>query len=346
MGTRIILRLGGIIGGLALVLVGVVYGIAPGLPGAGQLGYSRESRFYVLDVARSIQHPLLDSPAQAQWSPDGDQLMYVNRADAAEQIVISQVYEPEARTIYPTQDEPGIVAHSPAWSPFDSHIAFTYAQEGSKALDLVVLEPDSGRSQIENIAGGIPQETALNWTAADRLRYVSVDTGTVRLSEIRLNETEPVIVREWSFSTMAARRAALSADGRRFVLPAIVPYDLNFELYLFDVASDEVRNLSNRSTHNDTNPVWSPDERHILFRSLTDSGQYLVLMNPDGSDQQTLFHIREGLFSQVNWSPDGEQVSYVLNQSGDKRLCIFRAADSTVNCPASDVDQASWRPNN
>lgn len=342
MSIRIILKLGTIIGLLALVLVAIVYAVAPVLPGAGQLGYSSQSRFYVLDVARSIEHPLLEDPAQPQWSPDGEQIMYIDRAGSAdsESILVSQMYEPGAQVLYPTQAENGIVTHLPAWSPFDSHIAFTYTEAGSQ--ELVVLEP--GTAQIENITTLIPEGTVLNWTAADHLRYVSVDTGVVRLNEVSLNETEPVVVREWPFPTMSVRQAALSADGSRFILPAIVSHDLNFELYLFDAQSDEVLNLTNRSLFNDTNPVWSPDEQHILFRSLTDSGQYLVMMNPDGSDQQTLFHIQEGLFNQANWSPDGKQVSYVLNQSGRKRLCIFRTADQTVTCPAHNVDQVSWRP--
>jgi Tol biopolymer transport system component len=347
MGIKFILRLGMWIGVLALLLVGAMVGIAPLLPGAGQLGYSSESRFYMLDVARSIPHALLDTPTQPQWSPDGDQLVYVNRAaqNEPEHVMISQVFEPGSQVLYPTQAENGIVTHLPAWSPFDSHIAFTYTETGSNTLDLVVLEPAAGVPQIKRITRGLPADVSFTWTAADRLRYVSVHSGYVSLNELRLNETEPVAVHTWRFGTMSVRPAALSSDGTRFILPAIVPQDLNFELYLFDVESDEVRNLTNRSTYNDTNPIWSPDEQHILFRSLTDTGQFLVMMNADGSDQEILFHIKEGLFNQVNWSPDGEYISYVFSFSGSKRLCIFQAANRTVNCPAADVDQATWRPN-
>lgn len=347
MGIRIILRLGVMIGVLALALVALVYGIAPLLPAAGQLGYSSESRFYVLDVARSIPHALLEAPIQPQWSPDGDQLVYVNRAaqNAPEHVMISRVFEPGAQVLYPTQTENGVVAHLPAWSPFNSRIAFTYAQPGSEGLELVVLEPEAGISQIENLTAMIPEGTLLRWTAADRLRYVTAANGLVRLYELRLNAAEPAVVREWIFPTLSVRQAALTADGERFILPAIVPQDLNFELYLFDAASADVRNLTKRSLYNDTNPVWSPDEQHILFRSLTGTGQFLVVMKPDGSDQQILFQIREGLFNQANWSPDGTSISYVWSSSGSKQLCIFQAADSRITCPAAGVDQVSWRPN-
>lgn len=347
MNIRIFLKLGALIGLLALALVGVMYGIAPLLPGASQLGYSSESRFYVMDVGRGIQHPLLDDPAQPWWSPDGEQMAFIRHAPQlmADRVMIAQMYTSGPQVMYPAEVQNGVVLHSPAWSPFDSRLAFTYLETGTTALQLVVLEPDTGSARRERISGGIPAGSILNWTGANRLRYVSVEKDRVRLNELRLNEVEPVVVREWPFPTVSTRQAVLSADGSHFILPAVAPNNLNFELYLFDTDVDAVRNLTNRRTHNDTNPVWSPDEQRILFRSLTDSGQYLVLMNTDGSEQQTLFHVREGLLSQVQWSPDGEQISYVLNQGGHKRLCIFRMTASTVNCPAQGVDQASWRPN-
>jgi dipeptidyl aminopeptidase/acylaminoacyl peptidase len=206
------------------------------------------------------------------------------------------------------------------------------------------VEPDRGRIRTADVSRILPKNVSLTWTGVDRLRYVTVSGDRVQLKEFGPYDLEPALLRQWPFETTLIREAVLSPEGTRFILPAMTPTSLNFELYLFDLNSDEVRNLSNRPVHNDTNPVWSPNGKHILFRSLNDAGQFLVTMTVDHLDQTTLYRLTDALIHQALWSPDGRRVSFLAAQSGRKQLCLIDLADTSLNCPVRDTDHITWRP--
>lgn len=349
MSMRLVLRLVVIVLAVLLPLVGVAFAVAPVLPQAGQLSYSAGSRIYLLDVARGLPVVLLDDSLRPPlWSPDGQQMVYVQQtgteATMADNVMYAADFARAARVLLAGSGDGAFVEHFPVWSPFAPQVAFTYVQPESDRLELAVVQPDKGILRTANVANLIPRSSELAWTAADRLRYVTVGSGTVRLNELNLETMQREVVHRWPFETMTARLPAMSADGERFILPAITPDALNFELYLFDNRTDDIRNLSNRSSHMDTNAIWSPDEQYVMFRSLNDAGQFVVLMAADGSQQSTLYRTSGALFSQLTWSPDGRFASVIMNQSGQKHLCIIALADAAVTCPAEDVDQAMWRP--
>ncbi len=337
----------------ALVLVVAVSVIAPLLPHTGQLGFSTESTFYVLDVARGVRHPLLRTNVTGpQWSPDGAELVYVKQGSSGigssaifDQVILSRIFEGMPRTIFKQAVSGAFVAHRPTWLPEASQIAFTYGRmDAPDYLELVVMEPGDEQPLVEDVSGSIPADATLRWIEADRLRYVLAEAGTVRLNEMRLGEFEPVPVREWPFETVQARQGIMSSDGERFILPAVVPTSLNYELYLFDARTGQVQNISSRPVHNDSQPVWSADEQQVIFRSSNDAGQFLVLAAADGSEQTTIFHSRDGLLRDVSWSPDGRHVLFVDTRPGRNLLCIVDMQTGIANCPADSVRQAAWWP--
>ncbi|HLV35699.1 MAG TPA: hypothetical protein VKY59_11320 [Spirillospora sp.] len=347
MSVPIVLRLGPAVLALVSLLLLVSLAVAPSFPDAGQLGLSATSRFDVLDVARGLRQPLLRTMVNLpQWSPDGEQILYIQQilqdATAFDRVKLAGIYQELDRLLYPDEAVTGNVEHAPVWSGETSQIALTFAQAGSDGLDLVVVEPHDGAIYTREVSDTLAQGSLLFWTPAGRLGLISVSRNAVRLEELATdNSAAPP--REWPFRSRVARQPEPGPDGR-FILPAITPESLNFELYLFDPRTEEVRNLSNRPVHNDTNPVWSPDGERILFRSLNDAGHFLVLMDADGSNQTTLHHESTALMSQVRWSPDGRRASFVVTRSGQKHLCVIEIASGEVDCPARDVDLALWRP--
>ncbi|GGK39525.1 hypothetical protein GCM10008955_36690 [Deinococcus malanensis] len=62
-------------------------------------------------------------------------------------------------------------------------------------------------------------------------------------------------------------------------------------------------NLTNHPA-GDSNPVWSPDGRHIAFESNRDTNPGIYVMNADGSEVRSLTSTL-GVARNPSWSPDG-----------------------------------------
>jgi Tol biopolymer transport system component len=332
-----LLRFSMILSGFVLVMVVCALTLAPVLPDAGQIGFSTDSAFYLFDVGRSLRSPLVSITASSQqWSPAGDQVLLVQQSlSEPENIVVADVVSLKQQILYPISLTDGAIEHPPVWSPDAQQVAFslfTFQEYGQGILKLIIAQRDSKAVERYTVSALLTTNSDLMWSAGGSLRYFSVGGNQVRLNELAPGQREPTLIRIWPFKAITAYKAVPAPDGTRFVLPAITPDTLNAELYLFDLQTETVLNLSNRPLHNDTQPAWSPDGQHILFRSANDAGQFLTLMTPGSHEQTTVFHLKDGLLSEIAWSPDARRVSFVVNQSGQKQLCIL------------DLDAATWRP--
>jgi Tol biopolymer transport system component len=104
--------------------------------------------------------------------------------------------------------------------------------------------------------------------------------------------------------------------------------------------SDPV-NLSNNPA-DDLFPSWSPDGSQIAFVSNRDDGQFLYLMDADGSNLHLLS--QQNGSEWPDWSPDGEMITF----TSDADIYIIPADGSTpavnlTNSPKKD-SQPVWSP--
>lgn len=125
----------------------------------------------------------------------------------------------------------------------------------------------------------------------------------------------------WTFKEMGT--IALSPDGRRvaFVIhsPDRAKNERHSAIYLLQLdeqgcAVGEPRQLTS-GVKNDTNPVWAPDSRRLLFLSdREEEKNQLWLIDTRGGEARKLMNMLNGV-SEAAWSPDGQWIAFTAMTS-------------------------------
>ena len=87
------------------------------------------------------------------------------------------------------------------------------------------------------------------------------------------------------------------------------------QLFLYDLASESLTNISPDEGFENTLAAWSPDGNLIAVvrRDLSVTrGDQIWIMNADGSDARILTNDADALHGSLNWSPDGKYLLYEL----------------------------------
>ena len=144
--------------------------------------------------------------------------------------------------------------------------------------------------------------------------------------------------------------AVWSPDGSRIAFRS--DRDGNEELYVMTApehggVTHETAPL--RLTHTPANerwPSWSPDGKHLAFRSDRDGNAEIYVMNADGSGQTRLTD-DPAADELPAWSPDGGRIAFVSDRDGNAEIYVMNVDGSDpINLtkhPASDSWPA-WSP--
>ena len=255
-----------------------------------------------LPSAAAAQHvPTVDdllnvkTAGGAHISPDGKWVAYtVSEADFKQNAFITQVWLANAatgRSVQLTRGEKS--ATSPQWSPDSQWLAFTSQRVGDKT-QIFVLHPDGGEAlqltKAENSVGAFdwsPDGKTIAFTASD------ADPKVARARQEYLGGYE--VVREeyefrqlWTLDIAEALKSPVAGtqitkgtaytvgsfswapDGSRIAFSATVNPDLiqggTADIYLITVADKSVKKLVSQAGP-DTDPVFSPDGRMLVFAS-------------------------------------------------------------------------------
>src|SRR5579859_3876385 len=121
----------------------------------------------------------------------------------------------------------------------------------------------------------------------------------------------------WNFKEIGS--IALSPDGKRVALVISTLDKAKNErqsaIWLLQLdeqghAQGELRQLTSGSKH-DTNPVWAPDNKNLLFLSdREEEMNQLWLINVEGGEARQITHMLRGV-NEAAWSPDSQWIAFI-----------------------------------
>lgn len=310
------------------------------LPDTGVLLVSGENS-QILDVSRRISLPYLPEIDLSLWSGDGRYLATLRNTPDGDQILITDTGGKPLLAPYPDIAQ-GRLFGIPAWSPDSQRVAFLFGE--TQAAKLVVLALN-GEVLEQTLAGDL-MTAQVHWLDDERVRIARVQAEQINLLEVRLHPLTVTTLAEWAFSGQINQPPVLAPDGERMLLAAYTPQLGNFEILQFLPGGQDAANLSNRRSHNDSLPEWSPDGSHIAYRMSGDGLQTILIMNADGTESRILWRERSITISRLRWSADGERLAYVRYHPQESALCVLSIYAVEPECmfTGQALRSAEWKP--
>jgi len=141
---------------------------------------------------------------------------------------------------------------------------------------------------------------------------------------------------------------SLAPDGRSLAYASLEAG--NWDIYLREIGSGKIRNLTGGCLEDDTQPAFSPDGEWIAFRSQRDGGGIFVISATGDSIMRLT---PAGYFFHPAWSPDGRKILCTRENvadpaertAGSRQLWAFTVGDGEQRLITSDdVAQPQWSP--
>lgn len=267
----------------------------PRVAGPAQLLYwgGPAGHIYRTDGSRTVDLTPSSDGAKGRWSPDRSKIVFETmRGGAAEIFVMA------ADGSSPSRIGQGA---SPVWSPDGGRIAFvrgglvTTKLDGSdfrrltadESDNVPVWSPDGTRIAFER-RGACQAVWYLGLICAVDLYTIGPDgSGLVALTSLTADR--------------AARQPAWSPDGRQLVYSFGPRLGLPGNLYIFELATATIRQLTTTTERWESSPVWSPDGAEIAFTDADGAGIATLLTIPSSGGPLTALSTEEEPVYPSSW---------------------------------------------
>lgn len=287
------------------------------------------------------------SYVQPSWSPEGTEIavICINSGRRDIWLMASQ-----GTMNYRTFTTNTLLKNHPAWSPDGTKVAFTAnnciytinVKDGSQLLQLTTAYNDyePSWSGISSWLTGVARckNSDIYVTNADRysritntpeneedpimspdktsIQFVRYDStnSTYYLSSLNIG-TNTII--NLCSSSNRIHSPTWSPNGSKIAF--VSGYGSTYNVYTVDGSG--IRNLTNQIDNVNSWPSWSPNSSQIAFASTRGTGgQQVYTMDQFGGSQTQFTNVSGGSAWSPRWSPDGNKIAYVSNETGSEYI--------------------------
>ena len=260
-------------------------------PDSRELAYSMAGSLWRQDIDSGTARQLTAGPGydyQPDWSPDGKSVVYCSYQKDAMELWLLNLETGKTTQL----TEGGSVNVEPRWSPDGGRIVYV-STAYNKRFHIFAAEVRDGR--LENIERLTPETKS----ALPRYYYAAYDT-----------EINPVWSRDGAEILFVSNRGHIYGTGGFWRMKAH--------------SQAEPREIHYEETTWKARPDFSPDGTKIVYSSyLGRQWHQLWVLPANGGDA---FPISYGDWDETcaRWSPDGSQLAFISNRSGNTELWLQR----------------------
>ena len=240
-----------------------------------------------------------------RWSPDGKKVLFISQRDGENRFYLIDLESMDLKPLEIPDRWAWIGRHE--WSPDGKRILFSARDMlwgcGSEC-GLYLLNMSNGK--IDRLIKGAFGPSA--WISTRRI--LTFSAGKLHILDMKLGELERFPLPQ---GIMPIFRISPSPDSTRIVFDGTTPNPRSggcHEIYLMDLTTGEVINLTNTLRIAEGSPCWTPDGRLIFFpREVGKDCWDIFIMTPEG---ETVGRLElEG----KNFSPDVFDPNYIYSIS-------------------------------
>ena len=268
---------------------------------------------------------------------EGGSLAFVARERGQDDIWVATVgsQAPLRLTNDPADDR------DPAWSPDGTQLAYASRREGN--WDIYIQDMNAvGSTEPRRMTFGLGFQAGPEWSPDGAfIAYESYQGNNLDIYVMSADGSEAGLPLPLS-SEFPEYSPAWSPDPARGRQIAYVStQDGNQEIYIYNLSTSEVTNVTNTPTIHEDYPAWSPDERYLAY-SAVEGGIETVFIKDLENPSQPPQRFRQGRMPY--WSPSGNSIIYAVDTfDGGTR---FLVAPFTQDSVVSDITSIAFPSRN
>ena len=300
----------------------------------------------LLTYEEDISSPLVWSPNNRRLAFVGNDVPYIINADGSS---LKQLLKESSCSKTPTYDI--------RWLSDSKQIAFKVSCNGSTADDsgvLAVYLSDTTKKQGTKLIQDLDTDKISSglFLSPDGKRAAFVKNNDIYVMNTDGSKVANITNQPGEYSS-GGSYLTWSPDGTR--LAFYVGQYPKQQLYVINADGSNLTNLTNNPDNEiyNGNVAWAPDSSQIAFYGSEEVGDIL-------GNKQNIYAIavkggkptnltkKPGEYDEINWSPDGKQIAFVLGEFSQQKIYAIKSngqnrTNLTPN-PLSFIVSLNWSP--